>query len=186
LLFNLDKLKVGTLRGYYRFKLSPHRKRRMVDSDYEQLENDLKAHPDTVWMQRQTLLTRKKRDYIVDSNAYVSPSDPFWQAAWYLSRNSFNSSLPDMNVTGAWRQGFTGRGVTVTFLDDGFERDHPDLEQNFVNIDIINKKIFVCCCYSFFFDCERINTQAMTSMIMTQIPCHATILQTKTSKLLLE
>ena len=30
-----------------------------------------------------------------------------------------------MDVEGAWRQGFTGRGVAVTILDDGIEKDHP-------------------------------------------------------------
>jgi hypothetical protein len=28
--------------------------------------------------------------------------------------------------------GYTGRGQVVTFLDDGLEYDHPDLEENFV------------------------------------------------------
>ena len=31
----------------------------------------------------------------------------------------------NMDVEGAWRQGFTGRGVAVTILDDGIEKDHP-------------------------------------------------------------
>ena len=31
----------------------------------------------------------------------------------------------NMDVEGAWRQGFTGRGVSVTILDDGIEKDHP-------------------------------------------------------------
>jgi hypothetical protein len=40
--------------------------------------------------------------------------------------------LPDLNVTGAWRMGYTGRGRVVTFLDDGLEFDHPDLQENYV------------------------------------------------------
>ncbi|KAF0306395.1 Furin-1 [Amphibalanus amphitrite] len=36
-----------------------------------------------------------------------------------------------MNVQGAWSQGVTGRGVVVTILDDGLEKDHPDLMDNY-------------------------------------------------------
>jgi len=38
----------------------------------------------------------------------------------------------DMNVLPAWRKGFTGTGVVVTILDDGIEKDHPDLKKNYV------------------------------------------------------
>jgi len=31
----------------------------------------------------------------------------------------------------AWLAGFTGKGVAVTILDDGIERSHPDLVQNY-------------------------------------------------------
>lgn len=38
-----------------------------------------------------------------------------------------------MNVEKAWEQGVTGRGVVVTILDDGIEKDHPDLQANYVS-----------------------------------------------------
>ena len=41
-----------------------------------------------------------------------------------------------MNISGAWRLGFTGKNVVVTILDDGIEKDHPDLIQNYVSIYI--------------------------------------------------
>uniref|UniRef100_A0A8C8HXT7 P/Homo B domain-containing protein n=1 Tax=Oncorhynchus tshawytscha TaxID=74940 RepID=A0A8C8HXT7_ONCTS len=37
----------------------------------------------------------------------------------------------DLNARGAWSQGYTGRGVVVTILDDGIEKDHPDLASNY-------------------------------------------------------
>lgn len=37
-----------------------------------------------------------------------------------------------MNVLAAWQRGFTGRNVVVSILDDGIERTHPDLSQNYV------------------------------------------------------
>lgn len=36
-----------------------------------------------------------------------------------------------MRVIDAWRAGYTGKGVTVTILDDGVEHDHPDLKMNY-------------------------------------------------------
>lgn len=38
-----------------------------------------------------------------------------------------------MNVLAAWQRGYTGRNVVVTILDDGIERNHPDLLQNYVS-----------------------------------------------------
>uniref|UniRef100_A0A672QB93 Furin-like n=1 Tax=Sinocyclocheilus grahami TaxID=75366 RepID=A0A672QB93_SINGR len=37
----------------------------------------------------------------------------------------------DLNVKEAWKQGFTGQGVVVSILDDGIEKNHPDLIQNY-------------------------------------------------------
>lgn len=42
----------------------------------------------------------------------------------------------DMNVIPAWLEGITGKGAVVTILDDGLEKDHPDLKQNYVSVDI--------------------------------------------------
>lgn len=50
-----------------------------------------------------------------------SKVDPMWRSLWYINRNSFDPSLTDMNITSAWKQGFSGKGVSVTFLDDGLE-----------------------------------------------------------------
>lgn len=38
-----------------------------------------------------------------------------------------------MNVIPAWMEGITGKGAVVTILDDGLEKDHPDLQQNYVS-----------------------------------------------------
>lgn len=39
-----------------------------------------------------------------------------------------------MNVQGAWAEGITGKDVVVTILDDGLEKDHPDLKKNYVSL----------------------------------------------------
>ena len=36
-----------------------------------------------------------------------------------------------MNITGAWEQGYSGKGVVVTILDDGIEYNHTDLAENY-------------------------------------------------------
>lgn len=50
-----------------------------------------------------------------------------------------NNCQSDMNIMGAWKRGFTGKNVVVTILDDGIERNHPDLLQNYVSV-------YVCMC----------------------------------------
>ena len=42
-----------------------------------------------------------------------------------------------LNVVDVWRRGFTGRGVAVSVLDDGLEKDHPDLKRNYVSSFIL-------------------------------------------------
>lgn len=39
----------------------------------------------------------------------------------------------DMNVTGVWSQGITGKNVVVAILDDGLDMNHKDLEDNYVS-----------------------------------------------------
>lgn len=41
-----------------------------------------------------------------------------------------------MNVQGAWEEGITGKGSVVTILDDGLEKDHPDLIKNYVSFNL--------------------------------------------------
>ena len=49
-----------------------------------------------------------------------------WPQMWYLNRGQ----KLDMNVQEAWKLGATGKGISVTILDDGIERSHPDLVAN--------------------------------------------------------
>lgn len=78
-------------------------------------------------------VSRVKRGFF-SSSASLKPrpssgpiSDPYWKYMWYLNREG---NL-NMNVQGAWDQGISGRGVAVTILDDGIEKDHPDLIDNY-------------------------------------------------------
>lgn len=57
------------------------------------------------------------------------PTDPMYSQQWHLNRGA-NGGY-DMNVAPAWANGYTGKGVVVTILDDGIQTNHPDLIQNY-------------------------------------------------------
>lgn len=44
-----------------------------------------------------------------------------------------NQVRPNLNILPVWSQGLTGQGVVVSVLDDGIEKDHPDLWANYVS-----------------------------------------------------
>ncbi|XP_076261452.1 furin-like protease 1 [Rhynchophorus ferrugineus] len=73
------------------------------------------------WAAQQKVKKRVKRDL------HLQDSDPKWPNMWYLNRGG---GL-DMNVVPAWIAGITGKGAVVTILDDGLEKDHPDLVKNY-------------------------------------------------------
>ncbi|MCG8367725.1 MAG: S8 family serine peptidase, partial [Pseudanabaenales cyanobacterium] len=51
------------------------------------------------------------------------PNDPYATDEWHV-----NSSFSwDINVEGAWDDGFTGDGVVIGIVDEGVEYTHPDL-----------------------------------------------------------
>ncbi|CAF0849788.1 unnamed protein product [Adineta ricciae] len=83
----------------------------------------LSQHENVHWAESQIAKVRRKREFVFN--------DPQWNSMWYLMRHSQTPNLPDLNVTGAWAMGYTGRGRVVTFLDDGLEFDHPDLQENY-------------------------------------------------------
>lgn len=88
-----------------------------------------------------------------------------------------------MNISGAWRLGFTGKNVVVTILDDGIEKDHPDLIQNYVSKHSV-VSFFCGFCMS---ACQkkrisRNHKQVQISMDMTMIHNHVMIHQMKTSR----
>jgi len=64
----------------------------------------------------------------VPKDAMARFTDKEWPRQWYLNRGGDI----DMNVEEAWDLGYSGKGVTVTILDDGVEWNHPDLKDNYV------------------------------------------------------
>uniref|UniRef100_A0AAR2KBX8 P/Homo B domain-containing protein n=1 Tax=Pygocentrus nattereri TaxID=42514 RepID=A0AAR2KBX8_PYGNA len=104
---------------YYHF-----RHRRVVKrslSEHRGTHSRLHREPQVTWVEQQVVKQRKKRDI------YTEPADPKFAQQWYL----YNGNHRDLNVKEAWGQGVTGQGVVVSILDDGIEKNHPDLERNY-------------------------------------------------------
>ena len=55
-----------------------------------------------------------------------------WQLDNRMEVTADNAGL-DAAVSGAWSRGLTGAGVTIGFLDDGVQGNHPDLAASFRN-----------------------------------------------------
>ncbi|XP_046626653.1 furin-like protease 1 isoform X1 [Neodiprion virginianus] len=80
--------------------------------------------------EQQRSKSRTKRDYVERHSSptmQMTFNDEKWPAMWYLNRGN---GL-DMNVQEAWAEDITGTGIVVTILDDGLEKDHPDLLRNY-------------------------------------------------------
>lgn len=74
------------------------------------------------------------------------PDDPYFDpftysgedspGQWHLYNqaplDSLNAGL-DVNIFGAWNNGWTGSGVTIAIVDDGTQGNHPDLSPGFLN-----------------------------------------------------
>ncbi|NXW09702.1 PCSK4 convertase, partial [Fregetta grallaria] len=81
----------------------------------------LTKEPKVLWFEQQTIKRRMKR------SVSVVPTDPWFHKQWYMN----NDIDPDLNILTAWSKGYTGLGVVLTVLDDGIEKDHPDLSANY-------------------------------------------------------
>ncbi|KAH7722272.1 endoprotease bli-4 [Aphelenchoides avenae] len=107
----------------------------------------LSEHPDVRWLSEQRPRTRRKRDennqepYGPRDKRQASRTDnhlpipklpwqdPLYQDQWYLVGRALGGY--DMNVREAWLMGYAGRNVSISILDDGIQRDHPDLVENY-------------------------------------------------------
>ncbi|XP_047189048.1 furin (paired basic amino acid cleaving enzyme) b isoform X2 [Scophthalmus maximus] len=113
-------INLGNVFGdYYHFRHHAVEKRALFG--HRGMHIRLQREPQVLWTEQQVVRKRKKRD------VYEDPTDPDFLKQWYLS----NPTHQDMNTKVAWAQGYTGRGVVVTILDDGIEKDHPDLVSNY-------------------------------------------------------
>ncbi|CEP17954.1 hypothetical protein [Parasitella parasitica] len=86
-------------------------------------------------IEKQALKRRSKRGPIpadkqlVDAQKTLSIADPWFPQQWHL----INTEDPgnDINITGVWKQGITGKGINIAILDDGLDYKSKDLADNF-------------------------------------------------------
>uniref|UniRef100_A0A8C5DYB4 Proprotein convertase subtilisin/kexin type 5 n=1 Tax=Gouania willdenowi TaxID=441366 RepID=A0A8C5DYB4_GOUWI len=137
---------IGDLKDHYHFYHSRTIKRSTLSSRGR--HSFISMEPKVEWIQQQVVKRRIKRDYkpapplSLSSPAHSSPAqnnifynDAKWSSMWYIHCNDdIDNCQSDMNIMGAWKRGYTGKDVVVTILDDGIERNHPDLFQNYVSV----------------------------------------------------
>jgi len=74
---------------------------------------------------------------VVDSNVQkgldiaktLGIGDPIFQDQWHLYNHVQIGH--DINVTGVWEQGITGKNSTISIVDDGLDMDSDDLKDNY-------------------------------------------------------
>uniref|UniRef100_A0A4W6GAE4 Proprotein convertase subtilisin/kexin type 5b n=1 Tax=Lates calcarifer TaxID=8187 RepID=A0A4W6GAE4_LATCA len=118
---------IGDLKDHYHFFHSRTIKRSTLSSRGR--HSFISMEPKVEWIQQQVVKRRIKRDYKQSPPLSLSSS---WSSMWYIHCNDdVHNCQSDMNIMGAWKRGYTGKDVVVTILDDGIERNHPDLFQNY-------------------------------------------------------
>lgn len=62
---------------------------------------------------------------------FAVPNDPLFGDQWHLINTGQGGGVPgiDANVESVW-DNYTGAGVTIAIVDDGFQHSHPDLVEN--------------------------------------------------------
>lgn len=130
--FRIKKALTGALEGFY----IAERSTTLRDAPHS-LNEDTRVK----WWQDDQPQIRVKRQSQVkrpdptaveerSSSSWRYPSDPLFQDQWHLGGSSFRPAA-DLNVIPAWRDGYTGRGIVIGVVDDGLQKDHPDLESNY-------------------------------------------------------
>ncbi|OWF48429.1 Proprotein convertase subtilisin/kexin type 6 [Mizuhopecten yessoensis] len=121
----INRGQIGNLKDHYLLE-HPHIHKRSTSPSHVHHAR-FSQEPEILWFEQQFVKKRVKRD--------LTFTDPLWVKQWYLygggRRGRNGPGGFDMGVAGAWKMGYSGKGVVITILDDGIERDHPDLIGNY-------------------------------------------------------
>ncbi len=112
-------LRVPTPQRYYLFERSA-----TLRNTPHLLGEDERVH----WWEDNTPQERIKRS--LETKNWISPLDPLFPDQWHLTDIAHIAHV-HINAKNAWKQGYTGIGVTIAIVDDGLEKKHPDLARNF-------------------------------------------------------
>uniref|UniRef100_A0A3Q3JNC6 Proprotein convertase subtilisin/kexin type 6 n=1 Tax=Monopterus albus TaxID=43700 RepID=A0A3Q3JNC6_MONAL len=120
---------IGSLEDHYHFYHS--RVVRRATFSLKGPHSFIHMDPMVDWAQQQVAKPRVKR-HAPRNQDLIHFNDPKWSNMWYIHCNNKSSRCrSEMNILPAWQRGYTGKDVVVTILDDGIERNHPDLAQNY-------------------------------------------------------
>ncbi|XP_030211551.1 proprotein convertase subtilisin/kexin type 5 [Gadus morhua] len=141
---------IGHLENYFSFRHNDTASRSTVANRI--LSERIAKETQVRWLQQQVVLNRAKRNsrashiYSIDVKTKHTPAtgphtsrppalyfnDPQWNNLWYIHCSGDSGGCPcDMRIEEAWSRGYTGKGVVVSVLDDGVDREHPDLKSNY-------------------------------------------------------
>uniref|UniRef100_A0A3B4F9G2 SPC3 n=1 Tax=Pundamilia nyererei TaxID=303518 RepID=A0A3B4F9G2_9CICH len=115
---------IGDLKRHYSFR--HHETANQSKIGNKEVTDRVAKETKVEWLKQQVVQRRVKRisrDF----------SDPVWNRLWYIQCSDSKACQSHMNIAAAWRRGYTGKGVVVSVLDDGIEREHPDLKPNYVS-----------------------------------------------------
>ncbi|XP_045915715.1 proprotein convertase subtilisin/kexin type 6-like [Micropterus dolomieu] len=134
---------IGDLKSYYSFQHDETAKRSTVSN--KDVTVGVAKETKVEWLQQQVVQRRAKRNSRASQIKHLPTAQPqssstrmlhynesMWNSLWYiLCSDESKGCQSHMNIAGAWRRGYTGKGVVVSVLDDGIEREHPDLKPNY-------------------------------------------------------
>lgn len=76
---------------------------------------------------------------MLDIMTTLDIKDPLFHKQWHLINTIIKGN--DINVTGVWKEGITGKGAIVAVVDDGLDMNSADLKDNYYakgSFDFIN------------------------------------------------
>ncbi|KAL4660764.1 proprotein convertase subtilisin/kexin type 6-like isoform X1 [Arapaima gigas] len=120
---------IGSLVDHYHF----HHSKVVRRSAFSTTGNHIfiRMDPKVDWIQQQVIKRRVKRSARSDLDM-LTFNDPRWSSMWYIHcGDKSHRCRSEMNIMAAWQRGYTGKNVVVSILDDGIEKNHTDLAQNY-------------------------------------------------------
>lgn len=101
---------------YYRVLLDQSKRTRSLSKDTEDTIVQKHKHSnDFISFQQEIAYQR-----------VLKTNDAEWPNLWHLN----NNISPSLKIMEAWDKGYNGSGITVAIVDDGLQKDHPDLDAN--------------------------------------------------------